>query len=104
MRYGLILLVVFALPLSWAQRDPFAYDTETKSVAPLYSHPLASLTVVGVIIADGKALAIVRAPDETLHIVGVGGLLGEEKKPIASIDALGIHIDGAEGLLLPYKE
>lgn len=103
-RYGLMLSVAFVSTLSWAQRDPFAYDTVAKFVEPLYSYPLTSIATVGIIVASDKSLAIVRSPDETFHIVGVGSVLGEEKKPILLIDEEGIHIDGAEVLLLPYRK
>jgi Tfp pilus assembly protein PilP len=54
--------------------------------APLQSEPLASMTLVGSLLSQGQAAALVRVKDR-IYLVRVGDVLGTEEAQVAEISA-----------------
>jgi len=63
-----------------------ARPTSGRARAPLQSEPLANMTLVGSLLGQGQAAALVRVKDR-IYLVRVGDVLGAEEAQVAEISA-----------------
>ena len=63
-----------------------ARPAAARARAPLQSEPLASMTLVGSLLGQGPAAALVRVKDR-IYVVRVGDVLGAEEAQVAEISA-----------------
>lgn len=91
-----------------AERDPFqpatwANNKDSKSDAkdektflrPLEANPLRAYVVVGIVVSDSKAIAVIKSPDGKDHFVNVGDAIGSEGGHIEAISSEGITVNTA---------
>ena len=83
---------------------PSSIEAVDQELHPLVRRPVASNTLIGVMISPSLKIAYIRTYDGEEYFIGIGDLLGNADGSITNIDTDGLEVTEAEEIIsLPVR-